>query len=90
MTLIKNKKDKDEFVNLISDAFQQVMVPALDNTITALKDELASKEDIKELGMKIDSLDRKFEAQQIRQDRHNTRLEALEKIHPQGKHLAVI
>ncbi|MEK7550484.1 MAG: hypothetical protein AAB535_01760 [Patescibacteria group bacterium] len=66
MTLIRSKKDKEEFVSLISDAFQQVMVPALDNAIVNLKQELSSKEDVREVGMKVDSLDRKFDAQQER------------------------
>mgnify|MGYP001577566185 CR=1 FL=1 len=90
MTLIRSKKDKEEFVSLISDAFQQVMVPALDNAIVNLKQELSSKEDVREVGMKVDSLDRKFDAQQERQDRHNSRIEVLEKIHHQGRHLATV
>lgn len=86
MTIIKNEDERQEFVGLISDAFQEVMVPALDNMEARLKEELASKEDLKELGMKVDSLDKKFDAQQNRLDKHNNRIEALEKIHPQGKH----
>ncbi len=84
MTIIKSKEDKQEFIELVSEAFQQVMIPALDN----LKEEIEEKmEEIrKDLGMRIDSLDRKFDAQQDRLDKHNNRIEALEKIHPKGKH----
>lgn len=80
------KKDKKGMVALIADAINDVVVPALENMETRL----ASKEDIRDLASKIDSLDRKFDSQQERQDRHNDRIEKLEKIHPQGKHLATI
>ena len=86
-----NKTDKDEFIKLIGDSFQEVMIPALEGMEERLKEELASKEDLKnvskELSMRIDSLDRKFDAQQDRLDRHDARIKKLEKIHPQGKHL---
>jgi len=84
---LMNKTDKDEFIKLIADSFQEVMIPALEGMEERLKEELASKEDLLELSSKVDSLDRKFDAQQIRLDRHNTRIEKLEDIHPQGKHL---
>lgn len=83
------QKDKDEFTTIVVDALNTVMVPALDNMATALKEELASKEELKEVKMGIDSLDRKFDAQQERQDRHNKRIESLEKLHPSGKHSVV-
>lgn len=81
-----NKKDKEEFVGLIAEAIDKVVVPALDAMESRLTETLASKEDVREVGMKVDSLDRKFDAQQSRLDRHNLRIEKLEEIHQEGKH----
>lgn len=77
MTVIKNEEDRKELVGLISEAFQDVMVPALDDTREKILDEL---------GGKIDSLERKFDALQDRLDRHHERIKKLEEIHPQYKH----
>lgn len=75
---VATKKDVE---NIVLEAINKDIIPGMDNMA----------EDIKtDIGMKIDSLDRKFDAQQTRQDRHNTRIEELEKIHPQGTHLATI
>lgn len=67
------KKDKDEFVELIGDALNDVVIPALEDMEERLINKLASKEELQEvkqeLGMQIDSLDRKFDAQQNRLDR---------------------
>lgn len=72
---------------MISEAFQEVMIPALDDMETRLNAELASKEEVHEVNMKVDSLNRKFDAQQERLDKHNERVETLEKIHLHGKHM---
>jgi chromosome segregation ATPase len=85
-----NKKDKEEFTKMIGDGFHEVMIPALEDMEKRLKQELASKKDLekvhRELSMDIDSLNRKFDAQQERLDRHDNRIEKLEDIHPRGKH----
>ena len=86
MSLIKSKEDKEEFTTLITDIFKDVMIPALD----AMEGRLASKKDLSDLSMQVQALDRKFDAQQERQDRHNARIENLEEIHPQGRHLATV
>jgi uncharacterized protein (DUF2342 family) len=88
MALTKN--DKKEMVALISDAINDVVVPALEKMEERLNENLASKEDVQDLASKVVSLDRKFDAQQDRQDRHNTRIKELEKIHPKNTHLTVI
>ena len=70
-----NKKDKNEFTMIVTDALNDVMIPALENLETRLTDKLASKEDVEDVKMKVDSLDRKFDAQQNRLDRHGKQLE---------------
>jgi len=80
-----NKKDKDEFSMIVTDALNDVMIPALESLETRLTDKLASKEDVEDITMKVDSLDRKFDAQQNRLDRqgkqiedHNERIQVFE------------
>ena len=67
------KEDKDEFVKLISDALNDVVIPALEDMEDRLTNKLASKQELQEvkqeLSMQIDSLDRKFNAQQNRLDK---------------------
>jgi hypothetical protein len=74
-----DKKDKDEFTGLIVDALNDVVVPALDD----MEARLASKEELqgfrKETEMHFDRLERKFDAQQDRLDRHDKRITRLEK-----------
>jgi len=70
-----NKKDKDEFTMVVTNALNDVMIPALESLETRLTDKLASKEDVEDIKMKVDSLDRKFDAQQNRLDRHGKQLE---------------
>ncbi len=70
-----NKKDKDEFTMLVTDALNDVMIPALESLETRLTDKLASKEDAEDIKMKVDSLDRKFDAQQNRLDRQGKQIE---------------
>jgi peptidoglycan hydrolase CwlO-like protein len=81
-----NKRDKDEFTSIVVNALNDVVIPAMDDMEKGLRGDLASKKDLKELSMKVDSLDRKFDAQQERLDKHNGRIESLEKIHPKGRH----
>lgn len=73
-----NKKDKDEFTMIVTDALNDVMIPALESLETRLTDKLASKEDVEDVKMKVDSLDRKFDAQQDRLDRHGKQVEVHE------------
>lgn len=78
---IKSLPTKKDAENIVLDAINTVIIPGMDNMA----------EDIKtDLGMKINSFDRKFTSQQNRLDKHNDRIEKLEEIHPQGKHLATI
>ena len=51
-----------------------------------LRLELASKKDLKNLEMKVDSLDKKFDASQDRHDRHDERIGKLEDIHSHYKY----
>ena len=88
MTIIKTEKDKKEFIGLITEAFQEIMIPALDDMEYRIMQRLG--ENVQTLSSKIDSLERKFDAQQERSDKHNERIERLEKIHPQGKHSPAI
>lgn len=86
--LTKNDEEKIEkiVINTVTSAINDVMIPAMDR----MEERLASKEDLKEvenrLSGQINSLERKFEAQQERLDKHDTRIRIIEKIHPQGKH----
>ena len=70
-----NKKDRNEFTMIVTDALNDVMIPALESLETRLTDKLASKEDVEDVKMKVDSLDRKFDAQQERMDRYGKRLD---------------
>ena len=70
-----NKKDKDEFTMVVTNALNDVMIPALESLETRLTDKLASKEDVEDIKIKVDSLDRKFDAQQNRLDRHGKQVE---------------
>ncbi len=70
-----NKKDKDEFTMIVTDALNDVMIPTLESLETRLTDKLASKEDVEDIKMKVDSLDRKFDAQQNRLDRQGKQIE---------------
>ena len=78
---VRDLPTKKDVKNIVLDAINTVIIPGMDNMA----------EDIKtDLGVKIDSLDRKFISQQNRLDRHNDKIEKLEKNHPQNKHLATI
>jgi len=58
-----NKKDKNEFTMIVTDALNDVMIPALESLETRLTDKLASKED-------LDRVERKIVAATNRMDRH--------------------
>jgi hypothetical protein len=88
MTLTSN--DKKEMVGLIAETINDVVVPALEKMEERLNENLSSKEDVRNLAFKVDALGRKFDSQQERLDRQNTRLEKLEKIHPQNSHSQVV
>lgn len=70
-----NKKDKGEFAIIVTDALNDVMIPAIESLEIRLTDKLASKEDAEDIKMKVDSLDRKFDAQQNRLDRQGKQVE---------------
>jgi peptidoglycan hydrolase CwlO-like protein len=74
-----NKKDKEEFVGIVAEALNDVMIPALESMEERLRRDLASKKDVQDLSMRMDSLNRKFDSQQERQDRHGKQLENHEK-----------
>jgi len=63
-----NKKDKDEFTTIVTDALNDVMIPALESLETRLTDKLASKED-------LDRVERKIIAATNRMDRHGKQIE---------------
>ena len=75
--MVKSAKDKVVTESVLKDAVDTIL-GGMDNLYNRIKEDFASKEDVKELGMKIDSLDRKFDAQQIRLDRHDKRITKLE------------
>jgi hypothetical protein len=77
----KGLATKKDVENIVVETINEVVIPGMDNMA----------EDIKsDLGMKIDSLGRKFDSQQERQDRLNARIEKLEKIHSGNAHIAAI
>lgn len=56
-----DKKDKTEFIGIVTDALNDVMIPALDNMEYRIMQKLG--ENVQTLSMKIDSLERKFGSQ---------------------------
>ena len=78
---IKALPTKKDVENIVIDVINKVVIPGMDSMADGIK---------RDLGMKIDALDRKFESQQARLDRQNARIENLEKIHPRGRHAATI
>lgn len=89
-SIVNTLPTKKDVENIVLDAINTVIIPGMDDMYSRLTSELASKEQVKELSLQIDSLDRKFDSQQMRQDRHDNRIEKLEKIHPNNAHLAVV
>ena len=87
---IVEEKIKKSVEKIVVNVVNEVMIPAMDHMADTIKGdlrkELASKEDLKEVNMKLDSLDRKFDSAQGRLDKHDQRIGTLEKLHPQGKH----
>lgn len=75
--MVKNTKDKFVTEGFLKDAVDTIL-DGMDNLYDRMREEFASKNDVKELSIKIDSLDRKFDAQQIRLDRHDKRIINLE------------
>lgn len=83
-------KTKEEFTGLITDALNDVMIPAMEDMeerlggrISKVEGRLTNVEDrLTYVEIKVDSLDRKFDAQQNRLDRHDSRIAKLERIHP--------
>lgn len=75
---LPTRKDVED---VVLDIVDKVVIPGMDNMA----------EDIKgDLGSRIESMGRKFDAQQNRQDLHDKRLKNLESIHPKGGHVAAI
>lgn len=77
----KGLATKKDVESIVVDVVNTVVIPGMDNMAENIKSDI---------GMKIDSLDRKFTSQQNRLDRHNEKIEKLEKMHPNGHHLATI
>ena len=75
-----NKKQKGEMLEVFADGFHEVVAPILENIqerIITIESKMATKDDAKELSAQIDSLDRKFEAQQDRLDRQGKDIDTL-------------
>lgn len=68
-----DKKQKDEFINIVNQGFQEVMIPALESMEERMMNSFASS--TKDLSAQINTLDRKFEAQQNRLDRQGKQIE---------------
>ncbi len=77
------KKQKEELLQVFSEAFHEVVPPLLDD----LKEDITN-----DLGERIDQLDRKIfnatDPHSIRLDNHKKRIDILEEIHPEGRHSA--
>lgn len=69
-----NKKQKDDMLKVFAEGFHGVVVPELEKIDGKLD---TGGEDLKEVKMAVDSLDRKFDAQQTRLDRHGKDIEFL-------------
>ena len=69
---------KEDVKKIVVEAINDVVIPGMDYMAEGIKNEL---------GAKIDSLERKFNSQQSRLDRHSQKIENLEIIHPQGRHI---
>jgi hypothetical protein len=79
--MVNNTKDKIATESVLKDAVDAIL-GGMDNLYEKMKADFASKKDVEaikqDLGVKIDSLDRKFDAQQSRLDRHDKRVTNLE------------
>lgn len=79
--MVKSVKGKVVTEGVLKDAVDTIL-GGMDNLYDRMKVDFASKKDVEdlkqELGMKIDLLDRKFDAQQTRLDRHDKRITKLE------------
>ncbi len=64
-----DKKQKEETTKIFAEAFHEVVVPELEKITERLI----------EVGEGVDTLNRKFDAQQDRMDRHGKQLENHEK-----------
>lgn len=73
-----NKKDKEEMTKLITDALNDVVIPAIEDSETRVRKDMATKRDIADVRSDIDTLSRKFDAQQSRLDRHGKDIEQLQ------------
>ena len=61
-----NMKDKDEVTKIVTDALNDVVIPAIEGVEERLTEKLASTEDLQkakhDLESQIDTLDRKFDS----------------------------
>ena len=83
-----NKQDKKEVRNLVIEAMEEVILPAMDSMEKRIRKDMATKDDLTKLEQKlredlaskedIARLERKFDAQQSRLDKHDSRLKVLE------------
>lgn len=70
-----NKKDKEEIQTLFNETLNENIVPVLEKLD---KRTAKMEKDIQGLQVDVDSLNRKFDAQQVRLDRHDKRIQVLE------------
>lgn len=47
-------KTKEEFTNIVVDALNDVMIPAMENMEERLRNDLASKDDLHKVGVKLE------------------------------------
>ncbi len=69
-----NKKDKTETIGLISEALNEVMIPALED----MEERLAAKLDMKADKEDVGRVERKLDAMTDRLDRHGKAIEELQ------------
>lgn len=68
------KNQKEEMLGVFAEGFHDIVVPELEKINGRLN---TIEEDLKGVKMTTESLDKKFEAQQNRLDRHGKDIEAL-------------
>lgn len=76
-----DKKQKEEQTRFFADAFEEVVVPVLDemkNDITGIKDEMATKDDIDRLEVRLTKKDDHLERHDKKLDSHGKRITKLE------------
>lgn len=62
-------------VEVMSEALTEVVIPAMEDMEKRLRNDLASKEDVGELKLNVERVERKLDAFQNRLDRHGQMLD---------------